>query len=113
MKIAIPMQNEKISDSFGRCEYFLITDLENSFNKKVFNDLQISGAGVKSAQKIVDEKVDALITSKCGQNAFMILKKAKIKIFKSTSKNVLEQLNKLKYSELENLENIENGIQNV
>src|SRR5690554_6311510 len=98
MKITIPVDDKSLSSnvcvSFGRTPYFLIYDTDTQ--KSVFLDNSAAsstgGAGIKAAQIIVDNKVNALITPRCGENAANVLKSADIKIYKtagiSAKKNI-------------------------
>lgn len=91
MKIAIPVDEKDIGTnvciSFGRTPYFLIYDTETKESTFLDNSAAEStgGAGIKAAQTIVDNKADALLTPRCGENAAGVLKAADIKIFKTTS----------------------------
>ncbi|HNZ50376.1 MAG TPA: NifB/NifX family molybdenum-iron cluster-binding protein [Bacilli bacterium] len=89
MKIAIPVDERNLEASvcvsFGRAPYFLIYDVKTK--ESIFIDNLASsskgGAGIKAAQVIVDYKVDALLTPRCGQNAADVIKAANIKIYKT------------------------------
>lgn len=91
MKITIPVDEKSLSSnvciSFGRTPYFLIYDTDTQ--KSVFLDNSASasagGAGIKAAQIIVDNKVDALLTPRCGENAANVLKSAEIEIYNTTT----------------------------
>ena len=61
-----------------------------------------SGAGVKAAQKLINEKVDAVITGNIGPNAFDILRQAGIKIFKASG-SIEEVIKKFKEEKLEEI----------
>ena len=75
MKIALPVKarslQAEISDTFGRTEYFLIYDMENKTAEYIDNSAAASqgGAGIKAAQTVVDQNVEALLTPQCGENA--------------------------------------------
>ena len=89
MKIAIPVDEKSLDSniciSFGRTPYFLIYDPETK--EQIFLDnsaaASTGGAGIKAAQTIVDNKANALLTPRCGQNAADVIKSADIKIFKT------------------------------
>lgn len=79
---------------FGRCPYFAIYDTDtNEFyfleNSSV-NEAQ--GAGLSAAQKIMDEKVDAVITGNVGPNAMKILSAADINVYQLSGSTVEEQV---------------------
>ncbi|NLB61607.1 MAG: dinitrogenase iron-molybdenum cofactor biosynthesis protein, partial [Clostridiales bacterium] len=85
MKIAIPVDEKTLESSvcvsFGRTPYFLIYDIETKESKFLDNSAAAStgGAGIKAAQTIVDNKVNALLTPRCGQNAADVINSADIK----------------------------------
>ncbi len=91
MKIAIPVDEKDMGTnvcvSFGRTPYFLIYDTESKESRFLDNSAAASsgGAGIKAAQTIVDNKANALLTPRCGENAADVLKAADIEIFKTTT----------------------------
>ncbi|MDD2217406.1 MAG: NifB/NifX family molybdenum-iron cluster-binding protein [Eubacteriales bacterium] len=98
MKIAIPVDEgileSNVCISFGRTPYFLIYDTETKESVFIDNSAAAStgGAGIKAAQAIVDNKADALLTPRCGENAADVLKAAEIKIFKTTSESIKDNI---------------------
>ena len=98
MKIAIPVDEKTLESnvcvSFGRTPYFLIYDVETKESIFIDNSAATStgGAGIKAAQTIVDNKVNALLTPRCGQNAADVIKSADIKIFKTASASVKDNI---------------------
>lgn len=89
MIIAIPIDENKVSSnvcpSFGRAPYFLIQDTDTNESNIIENIGSSSpgGAGIKAAQVIIDNKVEALIVPRLGDNAADVLKAAEIKIYRS------------------------------
>lgn len=75
MKLALPVDDKSIEtevcQSFGRTPYFLIYDTDSKESVYLDNSAAASqsGAGIKAAQTIVDNRVDVLITPRCGENA--------------------------------------------
>lgn len=98
MKLALPVENKTIEGdiciSFGRTPYFLIYDTETKNSIFLDNTAANSqgGAGIKAAQTLVDSKVEALVTPRCGENAAQVLQAADIKIFKSIYKSIKENI---------------------
>lgn len=98
MKIIIPVDERDMGTnvcvSFGRAPYFLVYDTETKESLFIDNSAAAStgGAGIKAAQIIVDSKVDALLTPRCGENAADVLKAADIKIFKTIGDSTRENL---------------------
>jgi predicted outer membrane repeat protein len=98
MKIAIPVDEKKMGTnvciSFGRTPYFLIYDIETKEITFIENSAAAStgGAGIKAAQIIVDNEVNALLTPRCGENAAGVFYTADIEIFKTTFATVKENI---------------------
>lgn len=119
MKIAIPVDEKEMATnvcvSFGRTPYFLIYDTET--NESIFLDnseaaASTGGAGIKAAQMIVDNKVNALLTPRCGENAAQVLKPANIEIFKTTGTSAKDNINDFIDGKLPLLEEIHAGFHN-
>ena len=90
MKIAISSTNKNIesnvSDTFGRCPYFIITEIkDNKIEKteviKNENINQASGAGISSAQLIVEKDVKVIITKEVGPRALDVLNQFNVEIY--------------------------------
>jgi predicted Fe-Mo cluster-binding NifX family protein len=115
MKIAIPVDeksmNSPVCVSFGRAPYFLIYDIDTS--ESVFiNNLAASsqgGAGIRAAQLIADNAVDALLTFRCGQNAADVFNAASIRIYKIINESIEENINAFKDEKLSLLGEIHAG----
>lgn len=104
--------DSKIDVRFGRAKNFIVVDLDEYFKGKekfevIGNDQNlnsVNGAGIQSAQNVVNLKVNAVITGNCGPKAFMILKAENIKVFLAKDITIKEALEKYKNSELELLD---------
>ena len=90
MKIAISSDGNtiesKVDQRFGRCEYFLVVEIENKAIKetKAFENkgaIQGHGAGIKAAQQIGELGAEAVITGNLGPNAAGVLDKLNIKAY--------------------------------
>lgn len=100
MIIAITSTGENLDSSFderfGRSQYFIFFDTQsNSFKaKENKKNLQASqGAGIQSAQCIIDEGAEILITGNCGPKAFQFLRMVGIEVYltkASTAKEALQ-----------------------
>lgn len=118
MKIAIPVDDKNmetnVCQSFGRTPYFLIYDTETKESVFVDNSAAASqgGAGIKAAQTIVDNKVSAIITPRCGENAAEVIKSADIKIYKTKDTSVRNNINAFNDGKLLLLEEIHAGFHN-
>ena len=99
MKIAIPVNEKKLElnvyESFGRSPYFLIYDTETKESVYIDNigASSTGGAGIKAAQVIVDNNVDALLTVRLGQNAADVLNSTDIKIYKTIDGSIQDNIN--------------------
>ena len=118
MNIAIPVDDKNIKSnvciSFGRAPYFMIynTDKEDSIYIKNTTADSAGGAGIKAAQLIVDNKVDCLLTPRCGENAANVIKAANIKIYKTNDSSVIDNINAFIRGELSLLDEIHAGFHN-
>ena len=95
MKIAISSSENDLDGSvdnkFGRCDYFLIVNVEDK-KVKDFKAIensaksQVGGAGVTAGETVAREKVDAVITVNVGPRAFSIFEQFGIKVFRGEGK---------------------------
>ncbi|MFI3173479.1 MAG: NifB/NifX family molybdenum-iron cluster-binding protein [Eubacteriales bacterium] len=117
MIIAIPVDDNKtdVCVSLGRTPYFLIHDTETSITKFEINPGATAegGAGLASAQLLLDQSIDTLITVRCGQNAADVLQEAAIKIYKSIPANAEENLKALSAGTLEILAHFHAGFHGI
>jgi predicted Fe-Mo cluster-binding NifX family protein len=110
MKICISSTGKDIDASidqrFGRCQYFLIIDVETMDVKNIQNEstLASGGAGVQAAQIVTNEGVDTVITGNIGPNAFQILQAAGIKVFTGAHGTIKEAIENYKKGTLKETE---------
>jgi len=115
MRIVIPVDNKNLESSvcisFGRTPYFLIYDTQTKESVFVDNSAAASqgGAGIKAAQLVVDRKVEVLLTPRCGENAAEVIKAANIKIYKTGSGSVEDNIHEFSQGKLSLLEEIHAG----
>lgn len=115
MKIAIPVDEKTINStvcaSFGRAPFFLVYDTVSEESVFIDNIAAAStgGAGIKAAQTIVDNKADVLLAPRCGQNAADVIKSANIKIYKTISGSVKENIDAFLTGKLSLLDEIHAG----
>jgi predicted Fe-Mo cluster-binding NifX family protein len=90
MKIAVSSMGkdieDKISDVFGRCPYFIIAEIEGKKIKgieAVKNESidQMGGAGISTARLVADKNVNAVITGNVGPRALDVLRQFNIEIY--------------------------------
>ncbi len=115
MKLAIPVADKileaEVHPSFGRAPYFLIYDVDTETGTFIENTAATSmgGAGIKAAQIIVDNNVDALITVQMGENAAAVLKPADVKIYQALEGSLKDNINGFVDNKLSLLNNIHAG----
>ena len=91
MKVAISAVgtgiDAEVDPRFGRCQYFVIVDLDTMQVENVENSSARAsgGAGISAAQMIVGKGVEAVLTGNCGPNAFRVLAAAGIKVVTGVS----------------------------
>lgn len=94
MRIAIPLDENKqnVCIVLARAPYFLFRD--DGQDTIVENPAATAqgGAGVQAAQFLVDQKVNALITVRCGENAAAVFNAADMKIYRSANKAAVDDL---------------------
>lgn len=106
MKICISSTGENldavVDQRFGRCQYFLIVELETMKVKAISNEstLASGGAGIQAAQIVTKEDVNSVISGNIGPNAFSILQAAGIKVYTGAEGTVKEAIEKYKQGKL-------------
>jgi predicted Fe-Mo cluster-binding NifX family protein len=110
MKIALTATGKNvdaaIDQRFGRCQYFIIIDIETMQTKAITNESEMAsgGAGIQAAQKIAKEGVGVVITGNIGPNAFQTLAAAGIKVVTGVTGTVSDVVNKWKQGQLNETE---------
>ena len=91
-----------VDDRFGRCAYFLIVDSETMKFRALPNESfgATHGAGVQTAQSIVNSRIEAVITGNVGPNAFSVLSASGIRILTGVSGSAREAVEKFKNGQL-------------
>ena len=102
MKIAITAMGKgldaEVDPRFGRCQYFIIFDTETGAFEALDN-ASVSlggGAGIQSAQTIVEKDAEAVLTGNVGPNAFRTLSAAGISIYAGASGKVSDAIAQFK-----------------
>lgn len=107
MKIAITSTGKNLDNQldlhFGRAFGFIIYDTETEkFEFLINQNLNAAqGAGIQTAQDIVNKDVQVVITGNCGPKAFTVLNTAKIKVYFMTDGSIKEVIKKFKCGELQ------------
>lgn len=98
MKVALSSSgsdmNSTLDPRFGRCEYFLIVDLDTKETETVKNPgmTAYGGSGISASTFLQDKGVDAVITGNVGPNAHRALSSAGIRIIVGASGTVRKAL---------------------
>lgn len=120
MKIIIPVneetENTEIAQSFGRAPFYMLYDTETKKTETIPNPAteSPSGAGIKAAQTIVDSGAKVLLTIRCGNNAYDVLKGAGIKVMEASTgiaKDIIQAYIDGKLSELDTIHEGHHGAQ--
>lgn len=115
MKIAIPADDQSMDSivcpSFGRSPYYLIYNIKVNEPRFIANQAANSqgGAGIQAAQLLVDEKVQAVLTPRCGRNAADVLTAAGIQLYRSKKASLKENIEAYITGQLDPLEDIHPG----
>lgn len=114
MKVAIPLdENQKdICVVLARAPYFLICDGEQTVVENPGAQAE-GGAGIKTAQFLVDQEITDLVTVRCGQNAVDVLCAADVKIYAAQGTDAGENVTACKEGKLEALTHFHGGFQGV
>ena len=106
MKICVTSQGKTLDSNvdsrFGRCQYFIIADTDNSEFEAIENPniSSTGGAGIVSGQLISAKGVKIVLTGNVGPNAFQTLQAAKINVVTGVSGSIKEAIEKYKKGEL-------------
>jgi predicted Fe-Mo cluster-binding NifX family protein len=98
MKVAVTATGKdldsQIDPRFGRCQYFILVDTKTMKATSIDNGANSAagGAGIKAAQTVINEKVEAVITGNVGPNAFDTLAAADVKIYINARGTVKESV---------------------
>lgn len=107
MKIAVTAAGQDLSSPvdqrFGRARYLLIVDMpERTFqvieNRGAAGAAQ--GAGVQTAQLVIDNKAEAVISGHCGPKAFRALTAAGVHVYPTGGSTVAEALDRFESGQL-------------
>lgn len=98
MKVAISATGTdltaQVDPRFGRSQHFIIFDPETSLHEAVDNASAAAGggAGIATAQMIVDKGVRAVLTGDCGPNAYQVLSAAGVQVITNVSGTIREAM---------------------
>jgi predicted Fe-Mo cluster-binding NifX family protein len=94
--------NAQLDPLFGRCTYFIIIDPQTMQFEAIPNPSRdaTGGAGIQSAQLIVDKGAKTLITGNVGPNAFRALTAADVAIITGASGSIREVVRQFQQGKL-------------
>jgi len=106
MKIAVSSTGRdldaKLDPRFGRCQCFVIVDVD-AMGFEAFENENAAlggGAGIQAAQFVASKGVAAVITGNCGPNAVQTLNAAGIKLYSGQSGRVGDLVEQYKQGQL-------------
>jgi predicted Fe-Mo cluster-binding NifX family protein len=91
-----------VDPRFGRCQFFVIVDIDSMDVNSVANTYagESSGVGIQAAQTIARLGAKALITGNIGPNALQTLTSANIDVYQLQGVTVRDAVDKFKRGEL-------------
>ena len=94
--------DSNVDPRFGRCAFFIIYNTDSDTFEYYENDSRnaMGGAGIKAAQKALENKIDAVISGSIGPNAFRVFNSSTIKIYTGVSGSIRSAIAQLKNNEL-------------
>lgn len=111
MRVAItakePSLDSQVDQRFGRARYLLVVDIETDDVEAHDNEVNLNaaqGAGIQTAQNVVQLKVEAVLTGHVGPNAFRVLSSAGIKAYTGLQNTVAETIEDFKAGRLNPVE---------
>lgn len=115
MKVAVSAQKDHLDSPtdprFGRAPYFLIVDTESLDYKAISNPNvnAVGGAGIQSAQLVIKQGVESVITGSCGPNAYRVLRAADMEVYEGAKGSVKEAIQAYKNGQLSRALTAERG----
>jgi len=116
MKVAVsstgPTLDSAVDPRFGRCQCFLIVDLDDMSFEALDNASigQQGGAGIQSAKVVVDQGVKAVLTGNVGPNAYQVLSEVGLEVITGVAGTVRDAAQQYKEGHLKPAQkpNVEN-----
>ena len=107
MRLAItaagPELSSPVDQRFGRARYLLMVDTPERTVTAIDNQAGMNaaqGAGIQTAQSVIDNKATVLITGHCGPKAFRALKAAGIHVYLTPGGSVDDVIGRFQTGEL-------------
>lgn len=103
MKVAVSVNgtamDSPVDSRFGRAAGFLVVDMDSGSSEYLENTQNLraaQGAGIQSAQNVVEAGVEAVLTGHCGPKAFWVLNGAGVAVYVGAQGTVAECLDRLR-----------------
>jgi predicted Fe-Mo cluster-binding NifX family protein len=99
-----PEYTSDIAARFGRAPWFIAVDLDSGDREPIANDQNLNaaqGAGIQSAQTVVNSGAEVLLTGHCGPKAFRTLAAGGVRVFLGVSGTVVEAVERFRSGELD------------
>jgi len=105
MRLIITAQGKEltapIDPRFGRCAFFILWDSATQQHTAYANEAAAnSGAGIGSAQFVVDKHVEMVITGQIGPRAMQVLQSADVEVRITTASTVQEAIDRFQKGEM-------------
>jgi predicted Fe-Mo cluster-binding NifX family protein len=96
MRIVITAQGKElkalVDPRFGRCSFFILWDsLTQQYTAYANENATGSGAGISSAQFVIDKDVQVVITGEIGPRAAQVLQSAGVKVHITTTATTVQE----------------------
>lgn len=102
LRVAVTSLGESLAspvdERFGRARFLVIVDPnteEWSVEDNRHNVQAAQGAGIRAAERVIEMRVDAVVTGHCGPKAFALLSAAGIKVYQEARGSVRNAVNAL------------------
>jgi len=112
MKVAVTSEGATLAAAvdprFGRCKYFIIVDTAAAAFAAVAHVQNLnaaSGAGIQSAETVINRGADAVLTGHCGPKAFRTLAAGEVQVYVGVQGTVREALEAFKAGRLQPADN--------
>ena len=109
MRIAVTSDGNKpdsgVDDRFGRCPFFMVYDTETGGYESIDNSGNAAGggAGIATAQSLLDQNVSAVITSNLGPNAYRVLDAGGLEVYLCPGVTIADAVDRFNKGELEQM----------
>ncbi|MEQ8171092.1 MAG: NifB/NifX family molybdenum-iron cluster-binding protein [Candidatus Eremiobacterota bacterium] len=97
--------NALLDPRFGRCDFFVIVDVETDDVEVFENNAKNAsgGAGIQAAQFVANMGVDTVVSGNFGPNAFQTLDAAEVAIYTGTGGTIHQNLMALVNNQLQRI----------